>query len=155
MNNPIPTNDPLHPHAHDPNPEPPSDDPTIELVMGGNSHTIPLLSLQRLPETTITNCYIISTGHPMSGPFTFTGVMLHDFAQVYVTGEWVQMEIVSGDGFGCRVWANEAKETLLAWGKDGRALTRPEGLVRLIVPSEQDDALRQVKWVSEIRVRPK
>lgn len=91
----------------------------------------------------------------MSGPFAFSGVTVHDFAQVYIPGKWSHLEIVSGDGFGCRVWANEAKETLLAWEKDGRDLTRQEGLVRLIVPSEQDDALRQVKWVSEIRVRLK
>lgn len=99
-------------------------------------------------------CFIISTGHGTSGPFAFTGVTLHDFAQVYITGEWAHVEVISGDGFGCRVWANEAKETLLAWGIDGRTLTRREGCVRLIVPSERDDALRQVKWVSEIRVRP-
>ncbi|MBX3058477.1 MAG: molybdopterin-dependent oxidoreductase [Anaerolineae bacterium] len=148
------TDDPLHPHSHDPNPEPPSDDPTLLLVLtDGRSHPIPFPTLQQLPETTMPRCFIISTGHGTSGPFAFTGVTLHDFAQVYITGEWAHVEVISGDGFGCRVWANEAKETLLAWGIDGRTLTRREGCVRLIVPSERDDALRQVKWVSEIRVR--
>jgi hypothetical protein len=31
-------------------------------------------------------------------------------------------------------------------------LTRAQGLVRLIVPHERDDALRQVKWVTRIIV---
>jgi len=154
MSNPIPTNDPLQPHAHDPNPEPPSEDPTVTLIIEESAQPIPLPHLQQLPETTMPNCFIISTGHGTTGPFTFSGVTLHDFAQSYIPGAWSRLEIVSGDGFGCRVFADEAKETLLAWGKDGRALTRQEGCVRLIVPSERDDALRQVKWVAEIRVRP-
>jgi len=35
---------------------------------------------------------------------------------------------------------------------DGATLTRAQGLVRLIVPSETDDALRQVKWVGRIEI---
>jgi hypothetical protein len=31
-------------------------------------------------------------------------------------------------------------------------MTRKQGLVRLVVPTETDDALRQVKWIAEIRV---
>jgi hypothetical protein len=42
---------------------------------------------------------------------------------------------------------------LLATHIDGRPMTRKEGLVRLIVPSERDDALRQVKWVSVVRIQ--
>ncbi|HRQ37137.1 MAG TPA: molybdopterin-dependent oxidoreductase [Chloroflexota bacterium] len=148
------TNDPLHPHTHDPNPQPPSNDTTFKLIIEENTHTITLSNLQQLPATTIPNCFIVSTGHGTTGPFTFSGVTLHDFAQIYIPGPWSHLEIVSGDGFGCRVWAHEAKETLLAWGIDGRALTRQEGCVRLIVPSERDDALRQVKWVAKIRVQP-
>jgi DMSO/TMAO reductase YedYZ molybdopterin-dependent catalytic subunit len=145
-------NDPLQPHIHDPNPEPPSDDPTIVLVVDDDLLPIALSQLQQLPETTISDCYIVSTGHGTSGPFAFRGVTLHDFAQLFVAGEWAQMEIVSGDGFGCRVWAHEAQEAMLAWGINGRALSRLEGLVRLIVPSEREDALRQVKWVALIKV---
>lgn len=149
------TNDPLQPHAHEPNPAPPSDEPTIVLALAdGRTCALTPADLQQLPQTTLQNCTIVSTGHGPSGPFAFTGVTLHDFAQALVTGPWSQMEVVSGDGFGCRVWAAEAREALLAWGIDGRALTRREGLVRLIVPAERDDALRQVKWVALVRVRP-
>jgi hypothetical protein len=38
----------------------------------------------------------------------------------------------------------------LALACDGKPLTRTQGLVRLIVPQEDDDALRQVKWVAGI-----
>jgi hypothetical protein len=37
--------------------------------------------------------------------------------------------------------------------RDGQKLTRRQGLVRLIVPREKDDALRQVKWVGRIVIR--
>ena len=66
---------------------------------------------------------------------------------------------MSGDGFGTRVSkeellaAGQAGQHLLAYAIDGQPLTRAQGLVRLIVPSETDDALRQVKWVAEVNVR--
>ena len=41
---------------------------------------------------------------------------------------------------------------LLAYTLDGAPLTREQGLVRLIVPSEIDDALRQVKWLAMITI---
>jgi hypothetical protein len=34
-------------------------------------------------------------------------------------------------------------------------MTREQGLVRLIVPSEENDALRQVKWVARIDIHEK
>ncbi len=46
--------------------------------------------------------------------------------------------------------AEGERPSLLAYIKDGVSLTRAQGLVRLIVPSETDDALRQVKWVGRI-----
>ncbi|MEZ4676314.1 MAG: hypothetical protein R2932_18990 [Caldilineaceae bacterium] len=35
---------------------------------------------------------------------------------------------------------------------DRQPLTREQGLIRLVVPTERDDALKQVKWVAEIVV---
>ena len=73
--------------------------------------------------------------------------------------EWEEAEVLSGDGFGNRVDAAEAldmgteRPILLATHVDGRPMTRGEGLVRLIVPPEVDDALRQVKWISVISVQ--
>jgi hypothetical protein len=67
------------------------------------------------------------------------------------------VDVVSADGFGTRVQAKEVREgpdapILLSYEIDGVSMTRGQGLVRLIVPSETDDALRQVKWVGEVRV---
>lgn len=157
-----PHDDPLRPHAHEPNPEPPSADPTILLSRpdGLEIHlTVP--DLEALPYTTVANCYIVSTGHGTSGPFTFGGVRLLDLVEHYLPAgaAWDQVEVISADGFGNRIRAEELRRPhpagpiLLSYTLDGRSLTRREGLVRLIVPSEKDDALRQVKWVGQIRIQ--
>lgn len=155
--------DPLRPHAHDPNPEPPSDNPDFLLVTpDGAESIITVPFLETLPQTHVPNCYIVSTGHGTSGPFTFTGVTLLDLVQDRLSPEtgWSQVEVISADGFGNRVLARELRHPrppdrpiLLATAIDGQKLSRQQGLVRLIVPSETDDALRQVKWVGKIVVR--
>jgi DMSO/TMAO reductase YedYZ molybdopterin-dependent catalytic subunit len=153
--------DPLRPHTHDPNPSPPSDDADFVLVLpDGRSTTITVDDLRALPETTLSDCYIVSTGHGTSGPFTFTGTRLFDLIQAHTTSNWSQVEVISADGFGNRVMADElhhsgpAGPILLAYAIEGQAMTRQQGLVRMIVRSEEDDALRQVKWIGQIRIRP-
>ncbi|MBK7896926.1 MAG: molybdopterin-dependent oxidoreductase [Candidatus Promineifilaceae bacterium] len=153
------TADPLQPHSHDPNPAPPSEDSSFKLVgVDGRSQTITVHDLQQLPKVSVTDCYIVSTGHGTSGPFTFSGVTLLDFAIRFCGEAWEQLEVVSADGFGNRVFAHElhqpdpAGPMLLAYEMDGEPLTREQGLVRMIVPSERDDALRQVKWVGAVSV---
>ena len=153
------TADPLQPHSHDPNPAPPTDDPMFELVLpNGRSQTISVQDLRQLPIVSVTDCYIISTGHGSSGPFTFAGAMLLDFVNHYCNEPWSQVEVVSADGFGNRVLTEElyqpdpAGPILLAYEMNGQPLTREKGLVRMIVPSERDDALRQVKWVGLVKV---
>lgn len=153
--------DPLQPHSHKPNPEPPSADPTFILELpGGRTTAITVAELQQFPETTLANCYIVSTGHGTSGPFNFTGARLVDLVEHFVETEWSQVEVISADGFGNRIMAREllqpdpAGPILLAYAIDGRLMTRWEGLVRLIVPSERDDALRQVKWIGRMSIRP-
>lgn len=152
-------NDPLRPHAHDPNPDPPSPDPSFTLELpNGRSHTITVARLRELPETAVSDCYIVSTGHGTSGPFTFSGVTLLRLIQAHTDAQWGQVEVVSADGFGNRVSDVElfapspAGPILLAYAIDGEPMTRAQGLIRMIVPSETDDALRQVKWIDEIRV---
>ncbi len=151
-------NDPLRPHAHDPNPTPPSDDPSFMLIMGDTTHALTVDDLQRLPHQTVDDCTIVSTGHGTSGPFSFGGVsllsLLIDYAQETLP-EAGSVEVLSGDGFGTRLTVSELREStsrppLLATLIDGRPLHRDEGLVRLIVPNEKDDALRQVKWVASV-----
>lgn len=153
------TADPLRPHSHEPNPVPPGDDATIKFLgVDGRTHPLTVADLRRLPETSVPNCYIVSTGHGTSGPFTFTGAALLAVINANSLDTWTEVEVVSADGFGNRVYAAElfkpdpAGPILLAYALDGQLLSRAQGLVRLIVPSERDDALRQVKWVREVRV---
>jgi len=152
--------DPLQPHAHDPNPRPPTTDPTIILQPpGGPEQRLDVATLDALTHTTVPECYIVSTGHGTSGPFTFGGVQLLHLIRRFVQGDWNEVEVLSADGFGNRIWRHELEKPssagpiILATRIDGHPLTRQDGLVRLIVPSERDDALRQVKWVARINVR--
>jgi DMSO/TMAO reductase YedYZ molybdopterin-dependent catalytic subunit len=74
---------------------------------------------------------------------------------------WQHVDVLSADGFGTRVHPHDLEDApdagnerpiLLAYRMDGALLSRRQGLVRLVVPSEVDDALRQVKWVAAVRV---
>ncbi len=152
----------LHGHAHEPNPIVPVDDPTLYITLSGiDAQPIGLAQLQSLPCTKIEACMIISTGHGTSGPFDFAGVRLLTLLEsILPPGEpWTQVDIHSADNFGTRIRRDELqiedpqRPALLAYQIDGQPLTRTRGLVRLIVPSEVDDALRQVKWVARIEVK--
>jgi DMSO/TMAO reductase YedYZ molybdopterin-dependent catalytic subunit len=123
----------------------------------GTESAITTAHLAALPQQSAPDCYIVSTGHGVSGPFRFEGVTLADLFTAYGVITWRYADIVSADGFGTRVTRSEIdtptpRPILLALACDGRALTREQGLVRLVVPNEDDDALRQVKWVARIKV---
>lgn len=147
---------------HDPNFVPPASGPAFSLEWAaGQALKVTLDHLRALPLVTVPDCYIVSTGHGTSGPFTFGGARLRDLLTTHLppTLIWSQVEVLSGDGFGTDLPASEilgpeiARPVLLAYTLDGQSLSRAQGLVRLIVPSERDDALRQVKWVGGVRVR--
>lgn len=153
--------DPLRPHRHDPNPDPPTTEKAFHVVdASGRRHPVTPADLRRLPRTTIPRYAIVSTGHGTSGPFSFGGVTLRDLLAGLdlLPADSFQLEVVSADGFGNRVEGEEvvkgtpAGPLLLSDELDGRAMTRREGAVRLIVPSETDDALRQVKWVATVKI---
>ncbi len=144
--------------AHDSNPTPPSEDASF-IVAGAGEVRVAVEALRALPGLTLPDALIASTGHPASGPFAFGGAPLRTVIETYAPGTWSAAQVSSGDGFGTRIMAREwlaetARPILLAHTIDGRPLTRAEGLVRLIVPTETDEALRQVKWVAEIRLLP-
>jgi DMSO/TMAO reductase YedYZ molybdopterin-dependent catalytic subunit len=148
----------LHPHVHEPNPAPSRTDPSFTLTRpDGTSATITVLDLAALSQQSATDCMIVSTGHGTSGPFRFDGVTLRDLFSAYAVTAWSYADVVSADGFGTRVQRDEVetpgtRPILLATSCDGEPLTRAQGLVRLIIPHETNDALRQVKWVAELQV---
>jgi len=151
----------LHGHPHDPNPAPPSEDPTFVVQQpDGIERTIRVEDLMRLPLTQVPDCWIVSTGHGRSGPFTFAGVRLADLLNSVLSPAvtWQQVDVISADGFGTRLFAPEVldrtltRPILLSYAVNGVPMTRAQGLARLIVPSETDDALRQVKWVGRIEI---
>ena len=145
------------PHA--PNPPPPPPATPDKVIAPGDWQHVTVLDLHKLPARELPDSAIVSTGHGTSGPFVFLGVTLRDLIEQYAPGTWSAADVISADGFATRVtageWrANPARPILLAYEIDGRPMSREEGLVRLIVPTETDEALRQVKWVAEIRLLP-
>ncbi len=151
------THNHLPPHSHDPNPTPPGDDPGFMLRWADQEVFLTPEELNEMPFVAVADCYIVSTGHPMSGPFIFYGVPLMALLDRYVNTNWGTVDVISADGFWTRLTATDLRAeterpSLLALEIDGRTLSRAQGLVRLIVPGETDDALQQVKWVSEIHV---
>ncbi len=160
----LPSSEPewVHGHPHEPNPAPPSSDPTLTVVLpNGSTKMISVADLARLPQHLVTDCYIVSTGHGRSGPFQFSGVRFPDLLSALALNlSQVQyIDVVAADGFGARLVPGElaggpdGRPPLLALRINDRLMVRDEGLVRLITPNETDDALRQVKWVSQIIVK--
>lgn len=147
--------DPLAPHSHSNNTTPPDNDPSITLLLpDGDSKRLTLEALrQDYPVTQVAYSYV--TSHGNHGPYTLTGVALRDL--LADIGTWTQVEVLSADGFGNRIWRqetlNKERPIMLYYLSDGELLTRQNGLVRLVVPTETDNALRQVKWVRELKVK--
>src|SRR5687768_1657812 len=90
----------LHPHIHEPNPAPPSTEPTIRLSRPGSRHVnVTPADLAALPQQRAPDCYIVSTGHGTSGPFHFEGVTLTELFTAYGIEEWRYADVISADHF--------------------------------------------------------
>lgn len=152
--------DPFRPHSHDNNPDPPDDDPTIYLVRpGGERLAIPLPALLSSYPRAVLPAYTYSTDHGRHGPYRLGGVRLLDLVEQAVGRSvlWREVVVRSADGFGNRLAREElapaaGEPVLLCTHSQGRPLSRAHGLVRLVVPSETDNALRQVKWVRTLEL---
>jgi DMSO/TMAO reductase YedYZ molybdopterin-dependent catalytic subunit len=151
----------VHGHPHEPNPTPADGGGHWTLVTpDGHERLFTVEDLHALPYTAVHDCHIVSTGHSASGPFTFGGVRLADLLTAVLPSgaAWRWIDVISVDGFGARLTPAEVavpaadRPIILAYRVDGAPLSHAQGLVRLIVPSEIDDALRQVKWVSRIEI---
>lgn len=148
--------DPLQPHSHDNNVLPPGDDASVKLILpDGREQLLSVEALRQLPRTMF--AYTYHTDHGQHGPYQLVGVTLRDLIEAFWSEQWGQVEAVSADGFGNRIFADEVLSAesdpiLLSYESDGHPLRREHGLVRLVVPSETDNALRQVKWLATVRV---
>jgi DMSO/TMAO reductase YedYZ molybdopterin-dependent catalytic subunit len=154
----------LHGHAHEPNLTPPPGDGSFVVAIsrsgGGLAEQVwQIADLRRLPHAQLDDCYIVSTGHGTSGPFRFGGALLADLLTAAGSADlrWRHVDLVSADGFGTRLTPDDLagavpRPPLLAYELNGAPLTRARGLVRLVVPTEIDDALRQVKWLTRIEL---
>jgi DMSO/TMAO reductase YedYZ molybdopterin-dependent catalytic subunit len=163
MTNGQPAGDPewVHGHPHEPNPIAPSGDGSLTVCTpDGREQFFTVEDLRTLPYTEVPDCYIISTGHGATGPFTFGGVCLVDLLAYAWPPEqgWRYIDVMGADGFGARLTARDLELTtaqrpiVLAYQRNGLALSRKEGLVRLVAPTALDDALLHVKWVERIQI---
>ncbi len=152
--------DPLNAHSHDNNTILPDYDCIISLLLPDQTRV--LINLERLatsyPQSVIAN-YRYTTDHGPHGPYRLGGVALSDLIRVECPKHllWSQAEVVSADGYGNRILAHELNETaadpiLLCTHSNDQPVTLKQGLIRLVVPSETDNALRQIKWVQTIRL---
>ncbi len=151
-------NDPLKPHKHSNNTTAPEGNINIILhKTDGSSVELSLEQLQMNYPTSIIPAYTYVTDHGVHGPYKLEGVSLKDLVSKEVKTAWSELEVLSADGFGNRL----SKEEVLAEGDpimlyfktDGELLAKQHGLLRLVVPSETDNALRQIKWVKTINVK--
>lgn len=150
--------DPLRPHSHDNNIIIPGDDESVTLALpDGRERTFSAEDLASFPQHEINYSY--TTDHGPHGPYRLGGVALADLVSAEMPPDtpFNSVEVISADGFGNRVDADELSAEgdpiLLCITCDSADLSRQLGLVRLVVPSETDNALRQIKWVKQIRIR--
>ena len=148
------------PHSHRPAPHPPDEDASLRIEGPGIGVVcLDVKTLNALPALEQADCYIVSTGHGTSGPFSFSGPSLATVANHCEIQPFNFVEVSSGDGFFTVLKRQEVLESrlgqtaMLALAKDGQPLSRAQGLVRLIVPTERNDALKQVKWISKIQFK--
>ncbi len=149
-----------NPRSHIPHSHPPSENPSLRITSAGMGPIcLGINALSALPTLEQSDCYIVSTGHGTSGPFRFAGPTLATLASHCGIAEYDSVRITSGDRFFTILTAQEialsqpGSAAMLALYLDGQPLTREQGLVRLIVPTEKRDALKQIKWVSRIEFK--
>lgn len=143
----------MRPERHHNTTTPPDADETLFLSWNGGSLKLSLPELKTYPQTNYAYSYV--TNHGNHGPYQLTGVSLRDLITAEVMADWSEVTVLSADGFGNRLSRDEVltqPPPMLYYLSDGGLLSRQNGLIRLVVPSEIDNALRQIKWVREVQV---
>lgn len=146
-----------NPQKHHNNTKVPEETTDITLeTLAGHRQIITLEQLMRDYPVSVMPAYSYVTNHGIHGPYRLEGVQLLDLLKQRISGSWTGVEVLSADGFGNYVHKEEleqAQEPIMLYFKiNGEILKKKQGLVRLLVPSETDNALRQIKWVKRLRL---
>lgn len=153
------SSDPWAPTEHHNNTLSPAGDASITFSLPDGRQSIWTVDdLRKLPHTVLP-AYYFSTDHGRHGPYRLEGVALRAAIAAAWPEGWVELLVEGADGYGNRVRRGEVEDSaesapiLLCFASNGQPLTRAQGLVRLVVPGETDNALRQIKWVRRLLLR--
>lgn len=144
-------------HSHNNNTRPPSDNNTdIILSTSLTQRLLTIDNLYRYPQTIINYSYV--TDHGIHGPYQLEGVALYDLITSNERQATSHIDVISADGYQNQITIDEVTATMdnpimLCLTTDGQPLSIAHGLIRLVVPSEKSDALRQIKWVRQIQLK--
>lgn len=124
----------------------------------GNTVSFTYSELQAFPPFTVQVTLVSSSHSADNGDFSYTGVQLKTLLeQAQVSANASSVYIQAADGYGATISMEDAQneKTILAYQKDGEALTPlssgGEGPVRLIMGADQY-AQRWIRGVSVIEV---
>jgi len=150
--------DPLKPHKHSNNTTAPKGNTNITInKTNGSSLDLSLEQLKTNYPQSVIPAYTYVTDHGVHGPYRLEGVSLKDLITQENKNDWSEVEVLSADGFGNRISKEEilveTDPIMLYYKSNDKMLERKHGLVRLVVPTEIDNALRQIKWVKTINIK--
>jgi DMSO/TMAO reductase YedYZ molybdopterin-dependent catalytic subunit len=124
----------------------------------GNPVSFTYNELETLPPATVQVTLVSSSHSSDNGDFSYTGVPLKTLLeQAQISADATSVYIKAADGYGTTISLEDAQneKTILAYQKDGEALTPlssgGEGPVRLIMGADQY-AQRWVRGVSAIEI---
>lgn len=142
------------PKKHHNNTTIPETNSEIFLEFADGESTLSLEELKNKYPQSVIEAYTYVTNHGVYGPYRLEGVSLLDLIPETFSN-WSEVEVISADNFANTLSKAEliaAKEpAMLYYLSDGKSLDSKHGPIRLVVPSETDNAIRQIKWVKQIK----
>lgn len=142
------------PKKHHNNTTIPETSASIYLALVAEETKLSLDDLKKNYPQSVIEAYTYVTNHGTFGPYRLEGVSLLDLIPESLT-DWSEIKVIGADGFSntlTRAELSEAKEpAMLYYLRDGQALEPQHGPIRLVVPTETDNAIRQIKWVQRVK----
>ncbi len=137
--------------------DPPDDITAITVTLpDGSQQTIDVADLAQMKRSAVSYSFV--TDHGVHGPYRLGGVALSDLLTAVLPAdmEFGRVSVISADDFATTFDKDDLRPNdtpmLLCDSSDDQQLTRQRGLIRLVVPADHDDALRQIKWVRTIAI---